>query len=99
MNLEAVSFRIRSECKPADRRFHHFGDFDAAFGEAGARRQWRPVRSEVLLIPRIALDIRFVVEFQVGLKIHHPRTRKQSRSNDGRLATQMFLLCPIEAVA
>lgn len=30
-------------------------------------QQWRPVRSEVLLIQRIAFDIRLVVEFEVGL--------------------------------
>ena len=32
-------------------------------------QQRRLVRSEVLLVERIAFDIRFVVEFEVGLKI------------------------------
>jgi hypothetical protein len=34
---------------------------------------------------RIALYIRFVVEFEIGLKIHHPRARKQSRIQPVRL--------------
>src|SRR5271156_1384104 len=42
-------------------------------------QQWRPVCAEVLLIQRIAFDIRFIVELEVGLNIHHPRAGKESR--------------------